>query len=393
MLPTQVALVPFEDEDADFHKQLLLVASALQTQVVRDFGPIWGVSGVVAPFMTLEEVPPQYFPIVIFGRPLPQGHHGFHLAIDGRPFGLIHKDDGWSLTASHELLELLGDPSGSRTVPGPSLKDAYDEALGEGTDQVGGAQGTVDYLVEVCDPCEESTYEIDGVVVSDFVTPSYYDPFDARGRSYSFTGEVTRPRQLLDGGYLSWRTRPPQASIWQAFAQRPASSVDEAPSVQGTPIDHLTIRPLRGARSSPAGDDAAGDGGSRPRLSRDRIDSEAKWDRAAGSAQAFMPDPSWNAFEDAFRKDILTLVGLLDQPKPPPSIRDIIRLLEEVGPGGVPTPARLDELNLPPVPEVAAGDTYEVILNALREQEKIVGLFGPDLSDPGLASWLLRLEP
>jgi hypothetical protein len=289
-------------------------------------------------------------------------------------------------------MEMVCDPSGSRTMPGPSLKDAYDEALGEGPGQVGEGQGTVDYLVEVCDPCEQLTYEIDGVVVSDFVTPSYYDAFDAQGRSYSFTGGVTRPRQVLDGGYLSWRTRPPQPSIWQAFAQQPDSSVDEAPSVQGTPIDHLTIRPLRSAQSSPAGDDGAGDADSGPRLSRDRVDSEGKRDRVAGSAQASTADPSWKAFGDDFRQDIITLVGLLDQPKPPPSIRDIIRLLEEVGPGGVPTPAQLDELNLPSTSEVP-GERYEVILEALREQEKIAGLFGPDLSDPGLASWLLRLAP
>jgi hypothetical protein len=58
MLTTQVALVPLEPQDDAFNSQLTVVASSLQTQVTRDFGPVWGVSAVVSAFLNLEDVPP-----------------------------------------------------------------------------------------------------------------------------------------------------------------------------------------------------------------------------------------------------------------------------------------------------------------------------------------------
>ena len=186
MFTTQVALVPhlgLEETSRLFHRQLVLVASALQTQLSRDFGPTWGVSAVVTPFLCLEDLPPQYLPVIVTPEALPGDHHGFHLAADGRPFALVHQDDGWSLSASHELMEMVLDPGGLLTVSGPSLRDAYHRATGqdpvhEAAGGTGGGeyaeQGTVDYLVEPCDPVEGASYTIDGVTVSDFVTQHYY---------------------------------------------------------------------------------------------------------------------------------------------------------------------------------------------------------------------------
>jgi hypothetical protein len=68
-------------------------------------------------------------------------------------------------------------------------------------------QGRVNYLVEVCDPCEASefAYSVNDILVSDFYTPSYFDPVKAPGVRYSFSGALTEPRQVLKGGYLSWQ--------------------------------------------------------------------------------------------------------------------------------------------------------------------------------------------
>ena len=55
---------------------------------------------------------------------------------------------------------------------------------------------------------------IDGVVVSDFYTPHFFDPKASAGVRYSFTGALTRPRQVLRGGYLSW-LNPETNSIQQ----------------------------------------------------------------------------------------------------------------------------------------------------------------------------------
>ena len=70
-------------------------------------------------------------------------------------------------------------------------------------------RGRVSYLVEVCDPpeSEEFVYTVNDVLVSDFITPSYYDPEKSSGARYSFTGAIERPRQVLEGGYVSWRNQ------------------------------------------------------------------------------------------------------------------------------------------------------------------------------------------
>jgi predicted chitinase len=131
------------------------------------------------------------------------GASGIHEDNNGQPFALISASadlDVWSLTASHEALEMLVDPFGRRMVAGDALPES--------------GQVRVSYLVEVCDPCEsaEFAYSANGIRVSDFYTPRYFDPTLSDGVQYSFTGAVKGPRQILTGGYLSWQD--PETGIW-----------------------------------------------------------------------------------------------------------------------------------------------------------------------------------
>jgi len=186
----QVALVS-ESNSIDL-PEVTLVAAALDKQATRDFAPIWGVNSSIHAFARLEDVPLGYWPMVIqddIGQP---GAAGIHLDNDGQPFALITSGDGWSLTASHETLEMLADPFGNRTIAGPSINPS---------------QGRVSYLVEVSDPSEAAqfAYSVNDIIVSDFYTSAYFDPVKAAGVRYSFTGAITEPRQVLKGGYLSWQ--------------------------------------------------------------------------------------------------------------------------------------------------------------------------------------------
>src|SRR5262245_32199742 len=63
MLTAQVALV--SELPAITHSDLTRVAAALQKQVARDFGPIWSVHATVDAFVTLDDVPLGYWPIII----------------------------------------------------------------------------------------------------------------------------------------------------------------------------------------------------------------------------------------------------------------------------------------------------------------------------------------
>lgn len=173
---------------------VLKVATALQKQATRDIGPIWGVSATVDAAEKLEDVPPGYWPIIIMDDIGFDGAAGIHLDRDRQPFALVTASsdrDVWSLTASHELAEMIVDPFGDRLVAGDSPKSD---------------QGRVRFLVEVSDPSEDATfgYSVNGILVSDFYTPNFFDPFVASGVRYSYTGAIKKPRQVLRGGYLSW---------------------------------------------------------------------------------------------------------------------------------------------------------------------------------------------
>src|SRR5262249_21691191 len=193
----QVALV--SEVEIDF-SDLTRAAAALQKQVARDLKPIWDIEATVDAFHKLEDVPLGYWPVII-GTDQGFDALGIHLDRDGQPFALVNFTDGWQLTASHEALEMLVDPFGNRLVAGDSPKPD---------------QGRVEFLVEVCDPSEaaEFGYTVNGILVSDFYTPNYFDPVASPSVRYSFTGAIKAPRQVLKGGYLSWHD-PVSNHWWQ----------------------------------------------------------------------------------------------------------------------------------------------------------------------------------
>jgi hypothetical protein len=180
------------------------ISAALQKQVTRDLASVWQVSATVDAFARLEDVPLGSWPIMIQDDIDYAGAAGIHLDNDGQPFALVEAnadEDVVSLTTSHEMLEMLVDPYGKRLVAGDSPK--LD-------------QGRVLFLVEVCDPSEDArnAYSVNGVLVSDFYTPEFFDPIVAPAVRYSFTGAIREPRDVLEGGYLSWML-PESREWWQ----------------------------------------------------------------------------------------------------------------------------------------------------------------------------------
>lgn len=171
--------------------ELTAVAAAVQKQVTRDFGPIWGVRANVGAYARLESVPLDYWPVIIrddLDRPEAAGYHEDEL---GQPSALVRFTDDWSVTVSHETLEMLADPWGRHLVAGQSPQRSGDR---------------VKFLVEVCDPCSDASYgyKVNGIAVSDFYTPEFFDPVATPSVRYSYTGSITAPREVLKGGYLTW---------------------------------------------------------------------------------------------------------------------------------------------------------------------------------------------
>ena len=165
--------------------------------------------------------------------------------------------DSWSLTASHEMLEMLADPFGNRVVAGRSPKRG---------------QGRVEFLVEVCDPSEaaEFGYTVNDILVSDFYTSRYFDPaFDTHAR-YSFTGAITKPREVLRGGYVSWHD-PVSNHWWQQNVDRGSArtfrDVGKFDVAQAPDLRSLDRRPEQitpGSIADPAQERRDPQGGGRP---------------------------------------------------------------------------------------------------------------------------------
>jgi hypothetical protein len=102
MLVRHVAVVS-EVANTSF-SELAKVAAAVQKQVIRDFAPLWEMQATVDAFAKLEDVPIGYWPVIV------QADIGYNAA------GIhLEYSSGWSLTVSHEVLEMLGAAPAPRT--------------------------------------------------------------------------------------------------------------------------------------------------------------------------------------------------------------------------------------------------------------------------------------
>ncbi len=185
-------------------------AASLNVQVMRDLSKYWPAVQATVRYLTdPTHIPVGVWPVFLVAS-LPPGEGGVHLDKKNQPYSLVIGTPGsedWTIDASHETLEMLVDPWGNKTQSSRAIKIVGND--------VQDAPGEFDYLVEACDPCEANkyAYSINGIMVSDFITPNFYDPVAAASVRYSFGGNLERPRQLLPGGYISFTN--PQIDEWQ----------------------------------------------------------------------------------------------------------------------------------------------------------------------------------
>jgi FRG domain-containing protein len=178
--------------------ELRRVAAALDRQVKEHLGPAWNISAEVRPCFRPSDRPRNSWPVTVRDRLKEKGAVSYHDIRRGRPFAEVSYElttksgIAWSNSASHDLLEMLVDPRVDRTVRAPSI--------------VRGQKRNVVFPVQICDPCADAryAYRIGGVQVADFTTQDYWNPTAKRKGKYSFRGSLTKPFQILPGGYLSW---------------------------------------------------------------------------------------------------------------------------------------------------------------------------------------------
>jgi len=173
------------------------LVAALQKQVSRDFAPVWGIDATLAFVPTGGAPASGTWWLSILDNTDRAGVLGHHdLTPDGLPVGKSfagtdkHYGHSWTITASHELLEMLADPDINLSV-------FVHPQQGSGTL----------YAYEVCDACQDDSfgYDIDGVTVCNFVYPAYFQTFRQPGSTrFDHLGKLQKPvPEVLDGGYIS----------------------------------------------------------------------------------------------------------------------------------------------------------------------------------------------
>ncbi len=87
-----------------------------------------------------------------------------------------------SVSASHELVEMLVDPAINLMTTGPDPK--------------------VIYAYESADPVEALSFKVNGIPMTDFVYPAYFEAFHKPGSAqFDQLKKVKKPFQILSGGY------------------------------------------------------------------------------------------------------------------------------------------------------------------------------------------------
>ncbi len=179
--------------DSDIEPMVL----ALQIQVSRDFAPVFGTDATLVQVKQGQTSPKDAWQLVFLDDSDTAGALGYHdLTPEGLPLGKIFaKTDQQyglqsSVTASHELLEMLADS-------GCELTAQVDD------------QSFTAY--EVCDAVEDDSlgYPVvlpsggGSVRVSDFLFPHWFMGNPPAGAKMDFCGHVKEPFTLAVGGYMS----------------------------------------------------------------------------------------------------------------------------------------------------------------------------------------------
>jgi hypothetical protein len=169
--------------------QVEAVLPALQRQVKQDFRAYWDLDCELAFLPKDRPLNSGWWQMVVTDDPDQAGALGYHeMSAQGTPLGKVfakldvENGQSWTVTLSHELLEMLADPWINWCAQSP--------------------EGKI-YALEVCDAVEadELGYEIAGVLVSDFVTPGWFEPTEAD--RMDFKKHVSETLQLAPGGYIS----------------------------------------------------------------------------------------------------------------------------------------------------------------------------------------------
>lgn len=182
---------------------------AINRQIAEDFTPYWGLGATVRLEGEIGSRPNHQQPVEMRGDavlylwddadvPNALGYHDRNN--DGIPYGFVFTElsaqvgENWTVTLSHEALELIADPEVNLLVAGPHPGDPTKEVY---------------HWYEMCDAVQDETYKIDGIEVSNFVLPLYFTSGEERGGRNDFLcrehqGKTLQSYGINPGGYIGF---------------------------------------------------------------------------------------------------------------------------------------------------------------------------------------------
>jgi phospholipase C len=168
---------------------VLRVIRAINRQIQEDFEPYWSFGGQLRLEGMSDETTNATKAVDMRGdavlylvddAPSSEDALGFHEAnFAGVPYGFVMLElcrklkEEWSVTLSHEALELIGDSQANLLVKGPHPHERNRDVF---------------HWFEMCDAVQEDTYLIDGVKVANFVLPLYFTVDGEPGSRNDFLG-------------------------------------------------------------------------------------------------------------------------------------------------------------------------------------------------------------
>lgn len=212
--------------------QVRAIIPALQTQLDRDLCPAWSVGPFHLVFRAKNDLVAKGERAFLFlDNTSDASALGYHdVTVNGDAISYIGvketMDDGglWEVTASHELCEMC-------------VNDKLDDSE---YDELGNRM----YIKEVCDAVEADSlgYKINGVPVSDFVLPGWFQPEAKHTVPLSHCGHVTKPYQLAAGGYISFIDLAHTAKGWQQIFAKENDPVKRSGTARGKMRDRVAAR-------------------------------------------------------------------------------------------------------------------------------------------------------
>lgn len=176
----------FNKSTIDLGVDLDALIAAMQAYIVNNIVPVWGTP---ANLVKTTDFQAGAWAMVFLDNADQAGALAYHdLTPDGLPEAKVFvkttldNNDLVSVSASHELVEMLVDPATNMMTTGPDR--------------------TTIYAYESADPVESLSFPVNGIAMSDFVYPAYFEDFRQPGSvQFDQMNQVTQPFQILSGGY------------------------------------------------------------------------------------------------------------------------------------------------------------------------------------------------